>query len=62
MDSPYIRYILSKFITTDKIKRLLEHRKNVRITQRHLFQKGAINSTTYYEKISEADDLVISAV
>lgn len=47
---------------TDNIKRLINHRKNVRITQRNLYQKGLINSKTYYEKITQIDDQIIQAV
>ena len=56
LESPYAKYILAKLTSTDKIKQLLESRKNLRVSQRILYQKGAISSETYYQRISALED------
>lgn len=53
LESPFVQYIISKLSKTDKVRSLLEKRKEVRIIQRILYQKGEINSETYYSRINE---------
>jgi len=38
LDSPYARYVLQHLSKTDRIRVLLDERKNLRIKQRRLYQ------------------------
>lgn len=48
LESPYYQYIIGKLSKTDKIRDLLEKRKNVRVGERMNYQKGAISAATYF--------------
>lgn len=61
IQSPYIHYILSKLSKTDKIRRLLEKRKDARIIERSRYQKGEISAETYYQRINLIEDEIIQA-
>ncbi len=62
LESPYAQYIISKLGRTDRIRQLLEERKNLRTSLRIQYQKGMIDGNEYYNRINEFEDSIITAL
>lgn len=62
LESPYVQYIISKLGRTDRIRQLLEERKNLRISLRIQYQKGLIDGNEYYSRVNAFEDSIIAAL
>jgi hypothetical protein len=62
LESPYAQYIISKLGRTDRIRQLLEQRKDLRTSLRIQYQKGLIDGNEYYAQVTSFEDSIIAAV
>jgi type I restriction-modification system DNA methylase subunit len=62
LESPYAQYIISKLGRTDRIRQLLEQRKDLRTSLRIQYQKGLIDGNEYYSRVNAFEDSIISAL